>query len=450
MRIDARAFRGMLEVLQVFSATGQLIQGSNFCRLETGDGCVIATLPTPAGWVRVQLQAEVTEADPSVLGVDLLLFRRTLRGVVWPKSGSAGDVELIHAEGKALTVRVPMWAKGRSEWVERPPKDFVYPPTEMVFWPEGALPLCKVPSDAAGSPPITTTADVWERVIDSVERSTASGQEKPNLRNIQVTFRSDEVLAVATDGGQAALCSETTVQPIEAELSVTLPALSVRTVKKVLAKVKAASDPLQLSVQKVDGRELLVLRMESAPIEMALALPPGGPPSATLEKLPLTTASLVGTITEPSRFIADLGLAAWNPDAKVVWIVVSGSELTIRSHSPLLDTRFLQPLQQEGPSLEMAIDQPRVAKAADQLKGLAEGGSLRLFVDDPGRPRRLLIRTIEDGGDRVKQVVLMATVTKGYVDFRAKVAKLADTESLRRKLRSGSEDLEEAATVSNG
>ena len=449
MRIDARAFRGMLEVLQAFSATGQLIEGSNFCRLEASDGLVIATLPTPGGWIKVQLQAELTPTDPAVLGVDLLLFRRTLRGVVWPKSGSAGQVELVHTEGKGLTVQVPMWKRGRSEWLELPPKEFVYPPTEMVLWPEEALPSCPSPDPSLGDAAIATTASVWERVIDGVERSTASGQDKPNLRNVQVVFRADEVLAVATDGGQAALCSETAAQPVEGELSVTLPAVAVRTVKKVLAKAKADKDPMHLALITADSRSHLHIRLEAVPIELALTLPPGGPPAPALEKLTTDTANPVGLIRDPARFLTDLGLAAWNPGARVVWFVFADSELSLRSHSTLLDTRYSQPLEQASGPLEVAIDQPRVAKAVEQLQGLAESDCLRLFVDDLARPRRLLIRSIEDSGERVKQVVLMATVTTGYVDFRAKVAALSETESRRRQLRSGTE-LPNAVTVPIG
>lgn len=434
MRIDARAFRGVLEVLQAFSATGQLISGSNFCRLSKGDGCVMATLPTPAGWIRVQVQAVLEPSDPDVLGLDLLLFRRTLRGVVWPRTGSAGEVELVHTAVKGMLVRVPMWSKGRGTWVEGKAKEFVYPPTEMVFWPQEALPACSPPPDKLGSRQIVTTSAVWQRVVDGVERSTASGQEKPNLRNVQVLFREDEVVAVATDGGQAALCSESTAQILEQDLRVNLPAEAVRAVTKVLTKAKATEDPLHLRLVTTDGKRGLHIRMEAAPIELLLRLPEGGPPADTLEQLPITTSQPAGVITDPGRFIADLGLAGWNPGARVVWFVWGEGHLSLRSHAPLLDTRFQQPLEGGPTQMEVAVDQARLNKAVEQLRGMAAVNALSLFVDNTARPRRLLIRAIEDGGERVMQMVLMATATTGYMDFRAKALKLAESEARRRRL----------------
>ena len=320
MKVDARAFRALLETLHVFSASGQLVQGSNFCRLETGEGFMRATLPTNAGWLKIQLQAEVEPTDPSVLGVDLLLFRRTLRGVVWPRSGDAGQVELTHGT-KGMTVVVPMWTRFRSQWAEDTPKTFQYPPTEMVFWHERYLPACTSPADSARQHSITTTADVWSRVIDGVEKSTAAGQDKPNLRNVSIIFRDDEIVAIATDGGQAAFSSETTAQALEGELQISLPAVAVRTVEKVLSKVKAASDPMTLSVVTTDQRRALHIKLEAVPIEMSLTLPAGGPPTATLEKLPVTTDKPAGVILVPASFVADLGIAAWFPGARVCWFV---------------------------------------------------------------------------------------------------------------------------------
>ena len=431
MLIDGRVFRGLLEVLSIWSRTGQLVEGSNFCRLSAPGGESLAVeFPTKAGWFSISVPAVAPEfavaGGECFRGLDLPLLQRVLKASSWPKGGSVGDVELVW-DALALRVRVPSWRQVRGEWLEAPAGEFVYPRGQGVCWDPGALP--GAPELGVGRS-VSLERSALEAAVVGASSCAATGSDRGILRCVELVCRPDEVIGIATDGGQAALCSEPAGLSIEEQYSVPLPLEGIRAALAIWSKLKLDGEVDLLEFVDEGGQRLLLLVLGEGgggpQMTFLLKLQPGHLPLDVVEKLPQATAVPVGRADCREEMLRELGIAAWNPSATAAWLVWEGGCLHVRSHGPFLDTSASIGLM-ECPSepLEMALETARLSRALEQLKAAGGSGPISFFVDDIKRPTRVLLRQSDPGSGQVRQVVVLATAGVSYETFRVKAAELA-------------------------
>lgn len=418
MKIEGRIFRGLLDVLTLWSKTGQLVEGSNFCRLSPGTDQVLVELPTPSGWLALAVPADVTGMSED-WAVDLPLLMRVLKAASWPKKGPVGEVELA-LEPKALKVNVPAWRRGGKEWIESAPSHFSYPRAQGVCWDPKALPA--VPTFTPSRSVLLEPAMVG-LAIDGASHCSAGSGDRGVLRCVELICRADELVGLATDGGVVGLASEPAGLALEDQLSAPVPIAPIRSALAIWKKA-GLGDAMTFVLGEHQGQPLLTLAPPtSSAFRFVLKLEQGHLPLDALQQLPSTTTVSMGRTKDRGTLLTQLELAELNPGAKVVWLVWENGGLSIRSHGLLLDQcHAITLVDAPGPACtELAIETGRIRSALDQLKASGGGdGPISLAIDSLERPTRLMLTQVNAATEQVRRVVVLATAGTSYAAFRSR------------------------------
>jgi len=440
MKVDGRIFRGLLDVLGIWAKTGQLIEGSNFCRLTGRGGELLVELPTRSGWLELTVPAEVGDMT-CPWAVDLPLLTKVMRAASWPKKGGVGEVEMCLGE-TALQINVPSWRLAGKTWLESVPSHFSFPRAQGLCWDPAGLPAVPCGESSAA---VLLEPSMLAMALEGASHCAASGADRGVLRCVELICSADEVVGLATDGGVVGIASEPAGLPLEAPMSVPVPIAPMRAVLAIWKKA-GLGEEVALSPIGSQGQPLLVLSPPNASsFRFVLKLDQGHLPLDALQGLPSSTTVDMGRTADREGLLGQLELAQINPDAKVAWLVWESGKLSIRSHGPLMDlSREIDLTMQPAGDAELAIEAIRLRSALDQLQASGGGdGLIRMAIDSLGRPTRLMLTQVNAATGQVRRVLVLTTAGIGYQAFRERAAErvaeaslAAEKERRRQRFRS--------------